>query len=76
MQIAGILFGTQWKITSQEVSEVVAGLECFDPNYYLNPAIFALGVAMFLPWRASITGISLKWPSLETKLGGHLEVFY
>ena len=71
MQIAGILFGTQWKITSQEVSEVVAGLECFDPNLLPHLAIFALGVAMFTPLGESLAlpAFRSKWPSLETKLG-------
>ena len=55
----------------QEVSKMVAGLECFDPNLLPHLAVFALGVAMFTPLGESLAlpALRRKWPSLETKLG-------
>ena len=48
---------------SLEVSKMVAGLECFDPNLLPHLAVFALGVAMFTP-----LGESLALPAFASGL--------
>ena len=60
----------QWKALSQEVIDMVAGLECFDLTLMPHIGIILLGILIMTPLGENIArGFSSKWPSLESAQG-------